>query len=91
MVMQETDHEAASAWNERMQDVRGGCKAAIDALKADGMLTSDLTPTRATDILWTLLSVRNWEQLRLECGWSQEQYIQSTQHNAARLLIKQEN
>jgi len=91
MLMQETDPEAAAAWNGRMQAVRAGCQAAVRALKSDDTLAKDLTEKPATDILWTLLSVRNWEHLRLECGWSQAQYIKSTQRNAARLLVKQVN
>lgn len=87
MVMQETDPEAASAWSQRMQDVRSGCQAAVQALKSDGALTQDLTIRRATDMLWTLLSVRNWEQLRLECGWSQAQYIRTTTRIAEKILL----
>lgn len=75
MVMQETDEDAASAWAERMQDVREGCAAAVDALNRDGMLKGEFE--EATDLLWTLLSISNWEQLTVTCGWPQEKYIQA--------------
>ncbi len=77
LAMKDTDEAAAKAWDERMQDMRQGCEAAIKALKNDKVLSSDHSPEQATDILWTLLSVRNWEQLTRDCGWSQERYIET--------------
>jgi len=75
MTMKETDKAAALAWNDRMQALREGCKAAILAIENDGVLSSGHTPEQATDVLWTMLSVRNWEQLTIECGWSKTQYV----------------
>jgi len=70
-----TDKAAAAAWDARMQDMREGCAAAIDALNADGTLSPDFSPKDATDLLWTLLSVSNWEHSTRACGWSQEKYL----------------
>jgi hypothetical protein len=69
------DEEVMVAWNERMLAVRHGCAAAIAMLIAHGKLMDGLTETEATDILWMLVSVQNWEQLRHECGWSQDRHI----------------
>ena len=77
LAMKDTDEAAAEAWRQRMQDVREGCEAAIMALDKDGMLNSAYTPEQATDILWTMLSVRNWEQLTMECNWSHDKYIET--------------
>ncbi len=85
MTMQDTDEAAAQAWNGRMQAMKHGCQAAVDALNDDGLLSLDAD--EATDILWTMLSVRNWEQLRMECGWSQEKYIDRMKMMARRLLV----
>jgi len=87
MAMQETDKEAKAAWNDRMQAVRHGCAAAVAAIDTDGNLNKDLTVDEATDVLWTLQSVRTWEHLRFECGWSQERYIGLMQYLAARTLL----
>lgn len=76
LAMKDTDEAAAKAWRARMQDVREGCAAAIKALAADGMLSSAHSPETATDLLWTLLSIRTWEQLTGACGWHQAQYIE---------------
>lgn len=72
--MRASDAEAAAAWNDRMQAVRHGCAAAVQALAADKTLRPDLNEAVATDLLWTLLSVENWEQLVRDCGWSQAEY-----------------
>lgn len=73
--MRDSDAEAAAAWDERMQAVRHGCKAAVRALAADGDLKPPLNEEAATDLLWMILSVENWERLVRECNWSQERYI----------------
>ena len=72
--MRENDKAAAEAWDERMQAVRHGCHAAVRAIEKDGKLKSDLSEQVATDILWTLLTVENWERLVLDCTWSQSEY-----------------
>lgn len=86
LAMKDTDREADQAWRNRMQAVREGCEAAVDALARDRQLTSALTPAQATDWLWTLLSVRNWEQLTIECRWPQEQYIRTLKITARKIL-----
>lgn len=87
MAMGETDDAAKLAWGGRMQAVRHGCEAAVKALKNDGVLSPDYSVGKATDILWTLLSVRNWEQLRSESGWSQRQYIETMNDLAHKILV----
>ena len=72
--MRKNDKAAAEAWDDRMQAVRHGCQAAVRAIAKDGKLRSDLTEQVATDILWTLLTVENWEKLVLDCAWSQSTY-----------------
>lgn len=74
MIMGTTDEDAATAWKDRMNAMREGCQAAVDAMKRDGYLSKNLKPKEATDILWTLLSVRNWEHLVIDCKWSKKKY-----------------
>lgn len=87
IAMQDGDAEARKAWDDRMQAVRHGCEAAVEALRRDGLLRADLGRQRATDLLWTLLSVANWEQLVQGCGWSQGDYVATTKTLARRALI----
>ncbi|MCA8893122.1 MAG: TetR/AcrR family transcriptional regulator [Hyphomonas sp.] len=81
------DADSQRAWSSRMQDMWEGCEAAIRALKRDGQLTRDYSVKEASDLLWTLLSVRNWENLRIERSWSQEQYLAAMMKMAHRLFV----
>ena len=88
MAMMVSDADAADAWHGRMEAFRQGCQAAVDALFDDGKLTPDLCPLQATDLLWTMLSVGNWELLTRECGWRQEDYTRHIKTAARKVLIK---
>jgi len=87
MAAKDTDDAAAQAWDGRMDAVRQGCKAAVYALQQDNELAATFSTKQATDILWTLLSVRNWEQFTVECGWSQKKYIETITALAKRSLV----
>lgn len=83
----EHDEEAARAWSQRMWDMREGCEAALLALQRDGRLSQAMSFDEAVDLLWSLLSVRHWQQLTQISGWSQAQYLQNLQWTARRLFI----
>ena len=87
--MRDTDKEAAAAWEDRMQAVRQGCEAAVLAILQDGYLKEGITEITGVDLLWTLLSVENWERLVLECGWSQSDYEQTLKKIAEVSLMSQ--
>lgn len=76
MIMGDTDEAAKSAWDGRLLAVREGCRAAVDALEQDGILSPDCSPDESTDILSALLSVRTWEHLTSGCGWSHQLYLE---------------
>lgn len=88
MAMQDSDEEARRAWDNRMQAMRHGCAAAVAALAADRDLRPELSEDRATDTLWMLLSVRNWENLTQASGWSQADYLAAMQDLARRALLR---
>ncbi len=88
MAMSDTDEAAYAAWDDRMQAMREGCAAAIEALHRDNMLSPTFSSEHATDILWTQLSVRNWEQLTQQCGWTQAQYIAAQKKLAHTCFVK---
>lgn len=87
LAMKDSDAAAAAAWKDRMQAVRLGCDAAVGALEADGTLSEEYTREQATDILSTLLSVRNWEQLTQDLGWNQERYSETMKNLAGKILL----
>jgi len=87
--MRKNDQAIAEAWDDRMQAVRQGCEAAIQALAKEGMLKSGLSEQVATDLLWTLLSVENWEKLTRNCGWTQSAYEENIKALAEAALLRQ--
>ncbi len=88
MMARDTDEAAAVAWDDRMAAMRDGCRAAIDALHADGNLETGMTPQKATDALWAMLLVPNWEALTIDCGWSTEQYVSFMKTLAERTFVR---
>ena len=89
LLAQDTDDAAAAAWKDRMLAMRDGCRAAIEALHADGTLAPEWMPRAATDALWTMLSVQNWENLTVECGWSTRQYVNRMKILANRAFVEE--
>jgi len=75
MNTRETDEATAAAWNGCMVGLRDACREIIDGLDHDGVLAAEWSCDEAVAMLWTMLSVQNWEQLTIECGWSTSQYI----------------
>ena len=88
LLVQDSDEAAAAAWRDRMSAMRDGCRAVIDALQADGNLAPEWTADTATDMLWTMLSVPNWQQLTDECRWSNQQFVERMKILVARALLK---
>lgn len=89
LLARDTDAAAAAAWDDRMAAMRDGCKAAIDALHADGRLAQGWTRPKATDALWTLLLVPNWESLTVDCGWTNKEYVRRLTALAERTFVEQ--
>lgn len=88
LAMQDADAEARAAWGDRMQAMRAGCRAAIEAVEADRRLADGWSVETATDLLWTLLSFESWDQLTSRCGWSNADYAARMQHMARRAFVK---
>ncbi|WP_299031715.1 TetR/AcrR family transcriptional regulator [uncultured Sulfitobacter sp.] len=86
MAIKDVDEEARVAWDDRMSAVRDLCDRTIQSLIEHDMLLPDLNAKEATDLLWTLVSVRNWEHLTQECGWSQVQYLKHMHRSALKLF-----
>lgn len=84
--LQETDTAAAEAWTDRMDAVRHGCRAAVRALRDDGVLAPEWSLRTATDCLWAMLSVGQWELLTRDCGWSQRRYVETMKSMARKVL-----
>ena len=90
LIARETDDAAAEAWDDRMEAMKHGCRAAIDALHADGRLAPDWTRPKATEALWALLLVPAWEALTMGCGWSDKEYTRKMKLIAGQTFVAPE-
>jgi AcrR family transcriptional regulator len=89
LAVRETDEAAAAAWDDRMRAVRESCRTTIEALHRDGMLAPGWSREEAVDLLWTMLSIRNWESLTIECGWSTSQYVERMKKLVGRTFVRE--
>lgn len=71
----DTDRDINIAWNGCMSGLRDVCRKTIEELDKEGLLFSDWTQKEAIEMFWTIISIQNWEQLTIECKWTNEQYI----------------
>ena len=71
----DTDEATAAAWNDSMSCLRDACREIVEALEREGSLAPGWSSDGAVDMLWTMLSIHNWEHLIIDCGWSTSQYI----------------
>jgi AcrR family transcriptional regulator len=83
-----TDRAAERSWQDRLKHRLDGCATIVSRLVAEGELRDGLDPGAATDLLWVLTSLRVWEDLVLERGWSAEQYFKHTTEVLSRTLCK---
>ena len=88
MAMQDSDDDARDAWTNRMNAVHHGCVAVVIMLSEERKLRPDLSVSRAADLLAMLLSVRGWEQLVEDRGWSQTDYVDEMKALARRALVQ---
>jgi hypothetical protein len=68
--------------------VHEACRNIIERLQRDGTLAPGWALDEAADLLWTMLSIRNWEHLTNDCGWSQGQYVARMQELLKRALVR---
>ena len=69
-----TDKAAERGWQDRLQHRLEGARRLVARLQKERKLRAGLDPEPAADLLWTLTSLRVWEDLVLERGWSARQY-----------------
>lgn len=83
-----TDPELERSWQDRLNHRLAGCREIIRKVKDDGELTPDLDVDTAADLLWTLTSLRMWEDLVVLRGWSAKRYEEHVNALLLRTLTK---
>ena len=69
-----SDESAERAWQDRLSSRLTGARRIVRRLKEERLLRPDLEEPAAVDLLWSILSLRVWEDLVLGRGWSAERY-----------------
>jgi AcrR family transcriptional regulator len=83
-----TDPDAEAAWQDRMADRYAGQRRLVERLAVEGVLAPGWSPEAATDLLWTLTSIRVWEDLLVERGWSKQRYVRHLRAVLRAALVK---
>lgn len=84
----DTDEAAASAWESCMSHLWGMSQRVVQSLHEESLLAEHLEPKPAAQLFWALVSIQNWEQLKRDCDWSTEQYIEHMTAMLKRTFMK---
>lgn len=87
LATRDTDEATAAAWNANMHCLRELCREIVEALDREGSLAPQWSIEQATDLFWTMISIHNWEQLTVECGWSTRQFVEQMKVTLKRVLL----
>jgi AcrR family transcriptional regulator len=68
------DEAAERSWQDRLEHRLAGCRAIVARLAQEGALRKGMPEDVAADLLLSLTSLRMWEDLVLERGWSARRY-----------------
>ncbi len=69
-----SDPEVERSWQDRLANRLQGGREIVARLAREGKLRPGLGEREAADLLWSLTSLRTWEDLVLERGWTPGQY-----------------
>jgi AcrR family transcriptional regulator len=82
-----TDPAIAEAWDDRMERRRASCRSVVQRLADAAELDPRWTVDDATDVLWALSSMRTWEDLVVDSGWSRDRYVECMSTAAKKALL----
>jgi AcrR family transcriptional regulator len=77
-LLRPSDEAAAAACEEREDARLARCRAVIDRLAAEGQLTPGWSRAAAAELVWSMTSLRSWEDLVHRRGWSKPSWIKRT-------------
>lgn len=72
------DEELAAVWREREQARLDRCMTVIRRLVEEGQLADGWTAKAAAQLMWSATSLRAWEELVGDQGWSTAAWVRHT-------------
>lgn len=82
-----TDADAAQVWREREERRLDRCRSVVQRLADEGRLRPGWTVRSAAQLLWSVTSLRAWEELVLDAGWSTRAWVRHTTEVLERALV----
>lgn len=73
-MVRRTDEVAEQGWQDRMAHRLETCRGIIARMHQEGTLKQGISQDAAADLLWSIASLRTWEDLVLDRGWKAAQY-----------------
>jgi AcrR family transcriptional regulator len=70
------DADAEASWQDRMKYRYANSRAIAHRLAAEGVLAARWTEEDAADLIWSMTSIRTYEELVIDRGWSLNRYRQ---------------
>ena len=81
------DADVERAWRDRLENRRRGCQKLVKRLSQWGRLAPDWTATAARDWMTAQASVKLWEELVIDLGWSSARYQRTMTLSFTRALL----
>jgi AcrR family transcriptional regulator len=69
-----SDNAVERGWQDRLRYRLEGCRQMIGRIEKEAALRPGLDPALAADLLWTITSLRMWEDLVIQRQWTAAQY-----------------
>src|SRR6266511_5123679 len=70
------DADAEASWQDRMKHRHANSRAIAHRLAVEGVLAAGWTEAAAADLIWSMTSIRTYEELVIDRGWSLNRYRQ---------------
>ena len=73
-VVRRTDEAAEQGWQDRQAHRLEVCRGIVSRMREEETLKPGISQDEAADLLWSITSLRTWEDLVLQRGWTATQY-----------------
>ena len=73
-LLRRQDPAAEQAWQDRLANRLDGCREIVARMAEERTLRSDLDLRVASDLVWSITSLRMWDDLVVQRGWTAAEY-----------------